>query len=285
MSSRTALAPGNDRNSDTVSGARPLGEPRPGLAAEPLALLCPWPHKPLPSFSSPARHPPTPRPDFQASRPSPTHSSAQPDPWGRLSRGTPLLSLCRPLPLGSLLSRKPPPLPCRSPSLLRSVLKPLPLQAACLRLLAPSRICRAPDPKAQPRPPLPHPGRPGPVLPLPSGLRRLDLGAGFPMIPSSHPQLSGPPECSWLLWAPPHRKPVPPFLGRGPFLACSRSLHFQGLVPIFQAALSLDPQHLPSPQIPPHPGPSLVSSSPRKPWLPTSRHPQLSLRFLGPEPI
>lgn len=92
------------------------------------------------------------------------HSSAQPDPWGRPSRGTPVLSLCRPFPLGSLPSRKPPPLPCRSPSLPQRVLKPLPLQASRIRQLAPSRICRALDPKAQPGP---LPGRPGPVLPLP----------------------------------------------------------------------------------------------------------------------
>lgn len=119
MSSRTALAPGNDRNSDTVSGARPLGEPRLGPAAGPLALLCPSPREPLPSFPRPglARHPPTPA---RTSRPL--------DP-------PPLLSPAR--PLGAPLSRDP----CL-----------VPLQTASARV---SSLQEAPSPALQE--PLPSP--------------------------------------------------------------------------------------------------------------------------------
>ena len=132
----------------------------------------PYPHFPGPAWL--ATHRPSPGLPGLSTLP---HSSAQPDPWGRPSRGTPVLSLCRPLPLGSLPSRKPPPLPCRSPSLLQRVLKPLPLQASGIRQLAPSRICRALDPKAQPRP-SPRKAWPSPA----SGLPCLDLGAGLPRI-------------------------------------------------------------------------------------------------------
>lgn len=73
------------------------------------------------------------------------------------------------------------------------VLKPLPLLAACIRQLAPSRICRAPDPKARPWP-SPRKARPGPASG--SGLPHLDVGAGLPRNPPSL-ILSPPP--LWIL--------------------------------------------------------------------------------------
>lgn len=205
-----------------------------------------------------------PPPGLQASRPSPT--PAQPDPWGRPSLGTPLLSLCRPLPLGSLPSRKPPPLPSRSPSLPRRVLKPLPLLAARIRQLAPSRICRAPDPEARP---WPSPRKAWPSPASGAGLPHLDVGAGLPRSP---PLILSPPPL-WILpdpvGTPSQEAGFHLFLGPGPFLACSRSLHSQ--------AWSLSSKQ-PCPWIPSIPGPPLLvhprpslGSSPKQPWPPASR--------------
>lgn len=218
MSSRTALAPGNDRNSDTVSGARPLGEPRLGPAAEPLALPCPSPR--APTLVSPAQ------PRARHLRPPPglpgrstlPHSSAQPDPWGRPSPGTPLLSLADRFRSGLFSPGSP--LPCLpgAPPFSRRFLSPFPSRPSasdnwpplgCAGLLTPR-----PSPALSGKAWL----RPASV----SGLPCLDLGGGRPRISPPPPCLSfpafRPSEIpSLLLWAPPHRKPVPPFLGPGPF--------------------------------------------------------------------
>lgn len=148
MSSRTALAPGNDRNSDTVSGARPLGAPRPGRAGEPLALRRPSLRGSPPDFPGPARLAASrPPPDLQACRPSPTPQPI-PSPGGAPSSGP----LSRPSADRFRLGLVPPgsPLPCLPGAPPSGVFSgPFPFRPPAADPLSPSRICRASDPKAQ----------------------------------------------------------------------------------------------------------------------------------------
>lgn len=181
-----------------------------------------------------------------ASRPPPglpglstlPHSSSA-RPQGRPSLGTPLLSLCRPLPLGSPPSRKPPPLPSRSPSLLRRVLKPLPLLAARIRQIAPSWICGALDPKARPW------SSPRKAWPSPAS------GSAFPIWiwvpapqepPSSHSQPSDPLDPPGSCGHPLTGSRFPPFPGPRALSSLFKVSPLPGLAPIFQGALSLDSQ-------------------------------------------
>lgn len=172
----------------------------------------------------PGSPPPDPRPDFQDFRPSPT---PQPSPTpggaplsgpfsgpsadrfrlGLFPPGSPFLCLPGAPPFSDLFLS---PFPFRPPS---ADHWPPPGFAGLLT----------------PRPsPGPLAGRPGPVLPLapafPAG-----SGCGAPQEPpSSHSQPSAPPgACGHPLTG----SRFPPFLGPGPFLACSGSLHSQAWAP------------------------------------------------------
>lgn len=214
----------------------------------------------------PARHLPTPA---QTYRPlTLPHSSAQPDPWGHPSPGTLLLPSADRFrsdlfPPGS-------PLPCLpgAPPFPGVFLSPFPLQATGIRQLAPSRFCRAPDPKAQP---WPSPRKAWPSPASDSDLPSLDLGGWLPrsppsLIPSPPPLQDPPSSCGHPLtgsW-------FSPFLGPGPFASCSRSVHSQAWSPSPKQPCPLIPSTWGPPAILPI---SLVSSSPRKPWPPTSKPP------------
>lgn len=215
MSSRTALAPGNDRNSDTVSGARPLGERRSGSAAEPLVLVCPSPHEPLPS---------SPGPGPACHLPTPVRTSRPLDP--------PPLQLS-PTPGDAPLSG---PLSCPSADRFRSGLFPPGSPLLCLPGAPPfSGVFLSPFPSwppasnnspppgfaglLTPRPgPGSLPGRPGPVPPLAPAFPIWMWVPGSPGAPLFSFSALRPSGSSRILWAPPHRKPVSTFSwAQGPF--------------------------------------------------------------------
>lgn len=208
MSSRTALAPGNDRNSDTVSGARPLGAPRPGRAGEPLALRRPSLRGSPPDFPGPARLAASrPPPDLQACRPSPTPQPS-PSPGGAPSSGP----LCRPSVDRFRLGFVPPgsPLPCLpgAPPSSGVFLSPFPFRPPAADRWPPPGFAGLLTPRPKPGP---LAGRPGPVLPPAPALPAVSGYWASQEPPSSHSRPSAPPGASWLPRAPPRRKPLSTF--------------------------------------------------------------------------
>lgn len=228
----------------------------------------------LPSFPGPgpARHLPTPARTSRTFDPPPLLSL--PDPRGRPSLGTPLPSLCRPLPLGALPSRKPPPLPSRTPPSPGVFLSPFPFRP-------PRRDHWPPPGFAGLLTPRPSPGRlagrPGPVLPLAPALPA-GSGCRAPQEPpSSHSQPSAPPA---PVGTPSQEAGFHLSLAQGPF-------H------LVQGLSSPRPgPHLPSSPVPRFPAPQVPQTLPDPLWslpLPGSLGlqlpgPQPSPGFLGPGP-
>lgn len=198
----------------------------PGWVRPPNPSPCRVPRRErLPSFPqpNPARATSDPRLDFQAARPSPTPQPS-PTPGGAPLPGP----LSYPLQTASARVSSLQ----EAPSLLPQVPKPLPLQAFRIGQLAPSRVCRAPDPKAQPGPLWEGlapsclclwPSLSGPGWRAPQDLPPTTLS----LIPSLSP-LGDP------LLAPvgsPSQETGSTFPGPRALLACSRSLHFQAWSP------------------------------------------------------
>lgn len=258
MSSRTALAPGNDRNSDTVSRAGPWGSAA-GLAAAPRPLS-PSPREPHPLSEPCPLAAPCPRRTSRTWDPPPLLSPSR--PLERPSPGTPGPSadrFRRVSPAGTPCpAAGAPPFPARA--------APLPLRAAVLRPPTPLPDLQAPDPGPSPARSCRRKAGPGPASG--SGL------SGRICVPDSPgaPLLSFPAlRLSWLLRAPLTGSRFPPFLGPGPFPACSRSLHSQASA------------HLPGSPAPGFPVPQGPPRAPRPSGLFLSQE-ALASNFQAPSP-
>lgn len=229
MSSRTVLAPGNDRNSDTVSGARPLGEPWLGPAAKPFVPLCPSPREPLPSFPGldPARHLSTP-PGLPGLSALPTFSSPARPLGAPLSRDPSLVPVQTASARVCSLQEAPSPA-SRSPSLPSRVLSPFPSRLSASDTSPPPGFAGPLTPQG---PALALPAGPGPVLPLAPAFPIWGLVPALQEPLSSHSQSSAPPgRTRGACGQPLAGSWFPPLLGPGPFLPPSRSLLSQAWSP------------------------------------------------------
>lgn len=194
MSSRTALAPGNDRNSDTVSwGPAPWGTllgsghgtPHPAGPPAPPVLV-PFPCSAAPTDVS---H------DFEASLFPPPRSPSPARPLGAPLSLDPSLVPLQSASARSLPSRKPPPLPAGAP--------PFPGCRVCPLLASPQPCWARPfpalhvpgSPKRSPCSPPPLPtSQPGPTRLGPAVLPASCLsGCWLPLPPLVSPQEPPPP--------------------------------------------------------------------------------------------